>query len=339
VLPPVVEVPVVEVPVVEVPVVEVPVVEVAVALVEEPAPGGEAIWAFEAPVETTPPAAVSLAAPLAPAVETEPVEELYAPTQPQGQSVEDTFLAGVVEVEMQIPEPAVVPEPAAAPEKKRLPRPQAHSVPKMVALPAEMLEAELARAPVAVPNTEDTFQFLPEPEPEPEPEPVPEPVVTTPRAIELRYLPAPVEVLPVDEPPVEEAPSEPTRVPKRLDDEAIAALKATGQFAYRGQSGPATPPSTATPPRHRHRYPHPPPPRYVPPPDPSKGSGHRRCSKGQSPAGQDQEIVATRAQYLLGGGVRLYAPVFGDDRGRFAHSSGPQFFRRVDHRTPGQDCR
>lgn len=246
VLPPVVEVPEVEAPVVEEPAPAPEPVEIAPAVESV-----EAIWAFEAPVETTPRAAVSLAAPLALAVETETVEELYAPTQPQGQSVEDTFLAGAVEVEVEIAD-AVSPEPPpAAPEKKRLPRPQAHSIPKMVALPAEMVEAELAR----VPNTEDTFQFEPEPEPEP--------VVARPKAIELKYLPVPIEFVEAPQ-PVEEAPFEPIRAPKRLDDEAIAALKATASLLTGSNRGQATPPPPPPPPSP------PAPPRYVPTPTPRR---------------------------------------------------------------------
>ncbi|ODT64371.1 hypothetical protein ABS71_13330, partial [bacterium SCN 62-11] len=162
-------------------------------------------------------------APLEPESEPEPAEALVL-----------DFDELVAEAEVEI----VAPPPQ--PEKRRLPRPQAPPPPKVVA------EPEPVAAPVPVPNTEDADYQAP-------------PDVSVPA-----FLPGPEELeARVDVARLERAPlvetevmPEPARKPKRLDEEAMAALKATANMVTRGMPPAAPPPAP------------PPPPVYAPPPPP-----------------------------------------------------------------------
>ena len=221
-------------------------------------------------------ALVPLATPVSSESSGSPEEIIYAPTQPVGQSVEDVFLAGPVEQEFfageEVLEVEPVPEPApAVPEKKRLPRP-GPAAPKVVAEVVPMVPA------VTEPEPEPEVQVEAEPE-------IEVPVATPEAVVELRFLPAPIdeEVL-VEVEPAAEAPNEQRRVPKRLDDEAMAALKATASMltAPHRQAPPVpTPPPPPPPPVEAASEPAPRPepprpeppqaaPRYVPTPAPRR---------------------------------------------------------------------
>ncbi len=147
--------------------------------------------------------------------------------------------------------PLEIVAPPAQSEKRRLPRPQAPPPPKPVPEPPPTLAAA-----VPIPNTEDRQDqpaaelsvpaFLPGPE------------VLEARVEQARQERAPLVETEVMEPF--------PRKPKRLDEEALAALKATANMVTRGTPPSAPPPAPPPPP------PPPPPvaaaPRYVPTPTP-----------------------------------------------------------------------
>ena len=196
--------------------------------------------------------AAPLAAPLALALAA-PLAAPLAPTPDEETPDEKTTTELVAEAPIEV----VAPQP----EKKRLPRPQAPPPPKAAPPPAPVPEVPAAgpRPIVPIPNTEDDdYQpaaavvpaFLPGPE-----------------VLEARVEKAKIERSTLVETELVDTP----RKPKRLDDEAIAALKATANLVTKGApipgaAPPPAPPSAAPPP------PPPPPvqaPRYVPTPKPA----------------------------------------------------------------------
>ncbi|MFN8613008.1 MAG: type II secretion system F family protein [Vulcanimicrobiota bacterium] len=218
------------------------------------------------------PLAIPLAAPLAAPVAEEPEET----------------------VELVAEAPVQVVAPPAAPEKKRLPRPQPPPPPKAAPPPAPPSEPPptAPRPIVPIPNTEDDdYQpptnvsvpaFLPGPE-----------------VLEARVEIARVERAGLVETElVEQAP----RKVKRLDDEALAALKATANLVSRGapltaaQPPPAPPPPPPpVPPRPAQQ------PRYSPTPRaPSTGAISVARLKEAPPAPSNKSASPTKRFSLKG---------------------------------------
>lgn len=172
-----------------------------------------------------PPAPLSLA--LALALAPEPLE-----TRPLTEEATELVAEAPVEI---------VSAPAP-PEKKRLPRPQAPPPPKATVEPMPepvALPRPIVPAGVPIPNTEDAdYQARPRSVGPPS------------------FLPGP-EVFedPIDKARFERAPLVETEVmpeprkPKRLDEEAMAALKATANAVTRGTPISAPPPPTPPPPQ------------------------------------------------------------------------------------------
>ncbi|MBS2038193.1 type II secretion system F family protein [bacterium] len=234
-----------------------PLAEAAPALAApDPTPLADPPIALAATVPTA--LATPLATPLgAPIVEIEEVEE---PT---------------VELVAEAPVEVVAPPPQ--PEKRRLPRPQPPPPPKTPApappqppdeavpvaepttetaplepeapqtVPVQVMEVAAARPIVPVPNTEgDDYQPGPS-------DPVPS-FLPGPDLFEAKVEKARAERSNLVETELVEAP----RKPKRLDDEAIAALKATANLVTRGApiaaATPAPPPPPPPPPAQAPRY-------------------------------------------------------------------------------------
>lgn len=191
---------------------------------------------------TPPPVPAALATPLAlaPLVPEEPEES----AEPELEIEEP-----VAEVPIQIVAPP-------KPEKKRLPRPQAPPPPKVVATPPPEPLAP-PRPIVAVPNTEDDDYQAPASVSMPSFLPGPE-------VLEARVEQARVERAPLVETELIEAP----RKPKRLDDEAMAALKATANAVTRGTPIFTPPPPAPPPPSAPVAAP-----RYVPTPRATASGG------------------------------------------------------------------
>ena len=213
-----------------------PTPQVSLELIGAPMAEVEMVFDFPPP----PPAApTALAAPLA-----------LAPLVPEESEPEFVEEEEVIELVAEAPVEIVAPPPQ--PEKKRLPRPQAPAPPKVVAAEPQPEPVAPPRPIVAttvpIPNTED-------PDYEAQPAVSVPSFLPGPEILEARVSQARLERAPLVETELIEAP----RKPKRLDDEAMAALKATAQAVTRGTPISSPPPPPPTPPQP------PPPPRVVTP--------------------------------------------------------------------------
>lgn len=275
------------------------------------APVADAETTFEFAASATP-EPVALGAPLALAplaLVAEVPEELPA-------ELEDTTeLVAEATVEIVAPPPQ--------PEKKRLPRPQPPPPPKVMERDPVAPARPIVASAVPIPNTEDDDYQAP-------------PAVTVPsflpgpELLEARVEKARIERAPLVETEVIPEP----RKPKRLDDEAMAALKATANAVTRGTPIIANPPPPTPPPSSAARSrsalrPHPP------------TNGHLRHCRGRPEGGAattdnpDQKearsiLLAIRENRgRTGRGCYLHPTILSHDWGRSTHPPGPQFLCRL----------
>ncbi|MBX3170941.1 MAG: type II secretion system F family protein [Candidatus Eremiobacteraeota bacterium] len=171
----------------------------------------------------------------------------------------------------------------APPEKRRLPRPQAPPPPKVVLEPAAP-PRPIVGTGVPIPNTEDDDYQPPPTVTVPSFLPGPEALETNVEKARLeRTTSVETEIIP-----------ETPRQPKRLDDEAMAALKATANAVTRGTPISATPPAPPPPPPPQVVTP-----RYIPAPKPTSTASSGIIVAGLKPAPAPSKTQAKKKRRLF----------------------------------------